>query len=205
MMAQFRESVTAIDSELTASDDVADAIEAAERCACRMNLVVHTLSAPEPAESGDALIVRNSMAPLQTALTCTQGAMKYMSGRSDAQMMHLIPAQEIGAIEVEKEALRRLRDAWSSYRANPIALSALYLEQSIPYAAARPRTDRILEQFTDRLLEEDSWTHRVMVEQEIGDLVMRIWLDQYHSGTPPVRSYRAAPGADDRLLVSLAA
>src|SRR5688500_10694624 len=78
LRAQFRHCSAVLEADLSDPEGVARAIERAERLAGQVDLVIHTLGAPEPEERGYALVIRNSTAPLRAALTCTRGAMDYM-------------------------------------------------------------------------------------------------------------------------------
>ena len=212
LMAQFRQHAAVVESDLSEPERVALAIAEAERLAGRVDLVIHTLGAPEPEERGFALVLRNSTAPLRDALTCTRGAMDYMSGRHDAQILHLISASQIGAMEVEKVTLDRLREAWGVRKTAPVTLSAIYFDESatLPRPSERPEA-RILESFTARLLEEDGWSERVMLERDIGDMVVGVCCGSA-PGLPsgPVRSLgfhhgrRALPSTDEEMFSLMA-
>ena len=213
LMAQFRHCSALIEADLSEPDGVAQAIERAERLAGQVDLVIHTLGAPEPEERGYALVIRNSTAPLRAALTCTRGAMDYMRGRREAQILHLVSASQIGAMEVEKVALMRLREAWGPRKSSPVTLSAIYFDEAASFPPPREnREARILESFTGRLLEEEGWMDQVMLEREIGDMVVGVCCDRL-PGRPdgPVRSFGFQPGfralsaPDEELLAAMIA
>ena len=214
LMAQFRHRAGVIEADLSEPDGVARAIERAERLVGQVDLVIHTLGSPEPEERGYALVIRNSTAPLRAALTCTRGAMDYMRGRREAQILHLVSASQIGAMEVEKVALSRLQQAWGPQMSSPVSLSAIYFDESasLPPFSEKQRDARILESFTGRLLEEDGWADRVLLEREIGDMVVGVCCGTV-SGQPegPVRAFGFHPGSrrltdsDQDMMVAMMA
>jgi len=181
LLYQFRDRSMCIEANLSDPGEVADALGQAERAAGPMELVVHTLgptqaSAPEGIEkAGHALVVRSSNAPLRTALSCTRGAMDYMRGRKGAHIVHLVSVAHIGAMEVEKVALARLQNAWGRRPNGSVRLSAILLEgESVLSGRSNQGAARILESFTGRLLEEDDWIRDVLMEREVGDLVLNV-------------------------------
>ena len=213
LMAQFRNCAALLDADLSDPDGVGRAIERAERLAGQVDLVIHTLGAPEMEERGYALVMRNSTAPLRAALTCTRGAMDYMRGRQEAQILHLVSAAEIGAMEVEKVALMRLREAWGLQMSAPVTLSAIYFDESASLPPPREnREARLLESFTGRLLEEDGWAEQVMLEREIGDMVVGVCCGSvFGRREGPVRAFGFHPGSrsltdsDQDMMVAMRA
>jgi len=94
-------------------------------------------------------------------------------------VIHLITRAEVGAMEVEQIVLERLRKhlGVDDY-AGSVRMSAIYFEDVAPLqisgSSQRPTEERILEECTGHLLEEDAWISRVMLERAIGDMVKEV-------------------------------
>ncbi len=179
LLYQFRRESLCLDADLSDPAAVEAILSCVEEAFGSVDLVVHTLGEPEPQPEsrGGGLVIRNSTAPLTAALTTTRGAMNHMQRRQSGHIVHLVSGDQIGAVEVERRALSGLRQQWGlPGGSTAVALSAIYFDEaaSLPGVSPDQGEPRVLEIYTGRAIEEDEWMRRVLLEHEIGNLVMRV-------------------------------
>jgi hypothetical protein len=179
VLNQFRRDALCFDADLSDVREVQAVLEAVERSFGRVDTLIHNLGSAQ----GEWRVVRSRAlvwdggAPLHTALTCSSGALQHMAARSHGHIVHLVTRDDVGALEVEQRVLAQLQQAWSEGRppAN-VVMSTVYFDQITPLRASsgRPAEERIIESYWDRVLEEDDWATRVLLEQQIGELLLQV-------------------------------
>jgi hypothetical protein len=102
-----------------------------------------------------------------------------MSHSQHGHVIHLVTRAEVGAIEVERVVLDRLRDLFADGgTGGSLRMSAIYFDgasaRQIAGAPAESTDSRMLEENTARLVEEDGWIGRVMLERAIGGMVSEV-------------------------------
>jgi hypothetical protein len=190
-------------------ESVQELVASIESACGRVDMLFHTLGAGRSAGTVDAFSVQpgrglavQGSAPLAAALTCSGGAIRHMSRTKHGHVIHLVTRAEVGAIEVERVVLDRLRDLLAEGgTAGSVRMSAIYFDGTSARQIAGPPPEspdsRMLEENTARLVEEDGWIGRVMLEQAIGDMVSEVCSErplalrtrmesiQFHGGVQP--------------------
>jgi len=185
LLYQFHRDVFCFDVELSAPQAVQQIAEQTERALGGLDILIHTVGVARTDRCLDLLdpgaqaVVWDGGGPLRAALTCSSGAMRYMARRRHGHILHLVTRADVGALEVERLVLDRLQQAWSQDGArSSVTMSAIYFEETatllLPAAAPARTEPRLLEMYTGRLVEEDTWIRKVMLEREIGRLVLQV-------------------------------
>jgi hypothetical protein len=192
LLCQFRHESLCFDADLTDPACVEEVLCAVERAFGAVDLVIHTLGVPVPhAETREhGLVIRNSTEPIATALSCTAGAINHMKRRRSGHILHLIGGEQIGALEVDRRALsalQQVRIGSGSY----VALSAVFFDESASLRALAPQMPdlRVLESFVARTMMEDDWAQQVLLDRQVGDLVVRVCVQPAQSLTGSVHSF----------------
>jgi hypothetical protein len=185
LLYQFRRDTFCFDVDLSDPQTVHDIAEQTERVLGGLDMLIHTLGGAQAERCVDLLdpgaraVVWNGSPPLRAALTCSNGAMRFMARRQHGHVLHLVTRADVGALEVERLVLKRLQQSWQQHGVpRNVTMSAVYFEEVaalLPPASASNRPEpRLLEMFTERLVEEEGWIRKVMLEREIGSLIQNI-------------------------------
>jgi hypothetical protein len=176
---QFRRDALCFDADLNDVREVRAVLEAVERSFARVDMLIHNLGGGQ----GEWRVVRstalvwNGGAPLHTALTCSSGALQHMAERRHGHIVHLVTRDEVGALEVEQLVLSRLQQTWmQDGPPSNVVMSTVYFAEiaSLLPGNSPRREERVVESSWDRVLEEDDWAARVILERQIGDLFLEV-------------------------------
>jgi NAD(P)-dependent dehydrogenase (short-subunit alcohol dehydrogenase family) len=199
LVYQFRRDILCLECPITEASAVHELVDSVEASCGRVDMLFHTLGRRRRAEAIDAfslaaggtgaLMNTQDGAPLSSALACTSSAIRHMARKAHGHVIHLVTPGEVGAIEVERLILDQIRDVLSQEVAgSDIRLSAIYFDGAATMQlchgfADRPES-RLMDDFTSRLVEEDGWMGRIMVEEGVGDMVRLVCGQQGATGQP---------------------
>jgi hypothetical protein len=208
ILLQFRQCIHCIDVDLRTSEAVEETVAAVEQLLGRVDILLHTLGsaqtdAPEWKPAEGAALVWHGNTPLLGALTCSSGALRYMSRQNHGHVVHLVTRGDVGALEVEQLVQARLRQAWSQDGSPAsVSMSAIYFEEIGPLLPASPAEEpRLLDTFVARLVEEEDWASRVVLERDIGQMVLEVCAQSYTDDPGTVHSFDFSGGG--RIAPSL--
>jgi len=186
LLYQFRDGLVCIDTSLESTDAVQDVVSNVEQAYGPVELLFHTLGGPRPCTPIDAFsstpgsdLAMCGSAPLMSALTCSSAAIRHMARTRQGHVIHLITRADVGAIEVEEIVLERLRNhIRAEGYGSSVQMSAIYFEDvaslQLPGSASVLDDERLMQECAGRLVEEDGWIRRVMLERAIGDMVKQV-------------------------------
>jgi hypothetical protein len=204
LLYQFRRDILCMDDCVEDPAAVQQLVASVESACGRVDMVFHTLGSRRRTAALDAFSLGGGMdvtdvaraggtpltplTPLKSALTCSSGAIRHLAHRDHGHVIHLVTRAEVGAIEVEQMVLDRVRGLLAQERTGGrLRMSAIYFDGTAARqigGAAAEYEPRIMDENTARLVEEDGWIGRVMVERAIGDMVREVCREQSSAPRP---------------------
>lgn len=204
LLYQFRRSAFCMEADLSDPASVEAVVAAIEAQIGQVEVFIHTLGKAKSEvydafsllggalTAGDRQVLKRSNAPLLSAMTCSRGALRHMAQRNHGHILHLVARGDVGAFEVEKLVLNRLHEAWERDGApTGVRMSSIFFEDLTPLVpSANPlalpgsaspydiEEPRLLDCFTARLAEEEDWIERVLLEREIGNLILKVCVSE---------------------------
>jgi hypothetical protein len=218
ILSQFKDRVACVEADPADRESMETAAAEVERRLGPVDLFVHTLGAAAwdcfaDAETG-ATATRG---PLFTAVACSRVAAWHAAKRDNGHIVHLVTRDDVGAAEVELRVLSALQADWArDGMPRNLTMSAIYFDDVAPLIPSAPfprpgvtavgagrqvrsigappqraqdQEPRLLEQHGMRLMDEDNWIARVMLEREIGRLVLDVCSRRSAGASGAVQSF----------------